>query len=82
MVGSLAVSTHSTPETTPMPEIMLPPRPNSVPQAQSGAISRNGESRSRRSSMRSRAMSLPRSMWRFTYFSPPPARASASCSFR
>ncbi len=81
MVGSLAVMTHSTPDTTPMPETMLPPRAKSVPQAQSGAISRNGESRSSSSSMRSRAMSLPRSRWRLTYFSPPPALASASCSF-
>src|SRR5947208_15521249 len=30
-VGSLAVMTHSTPETTPTPEMIEPPRPNSVP---------------------------------------------------
>ena len=36
------------------------PGANSVPQAASGAISRKGESRSSSSSMRSRAMSLPR----------------------
>jgi hypothetical protein len=42
MVGSLAVITHSTPDTTPMPEMTPAPRPNSVPQAASGAISRKG----------------------------------------
>src|SRR6185436_818965 len=32
MVGSLAVMTHSTPDTTPIPEIKLPPSANSVSQ--------------------------------------------------
>ena len=40
----------------------------SVPQAASGHSSRNGESGSSSSSMRSRAVSLPRSWWRSTYF--------------
>ena len=35
--------------------------------------SRNGESRSTSSSIRSRASSLPRAWWRAMYFSPPPA---------
>ena len=82
MVGSLAVITHSTPDTTPIPEISEPPSANSVSHAQSGAISRNGESRSRSNSMRSRAMSFPRSAWRFTYLGPPPSRTFASCSFK
>src|SRR5689334_17994706 len=35
-----------------------------------------------RSSMRSRGVSLPRSWWRWTYFSPPPASGIASCCSR
>jgi hypothetical protein len=81
-VGSLAETTHSTPLTTPIPVTTLAPTVNSVPHAASGESSRKGASRSRRSSMRSRGRSFPRSRWRRTYFSPPPARASASCSSR
>src|SRR5213592_2753247 len=79
-VGSLAISTHSTPLTTPTPVTTLAPMVNSVPHAASGESSRKGASRSRSSSMRSRGSSFFRSRWRRTYFSPPPARASASCS--
>jgi len=78
-VGSLAMSTHSTPSMTPIPVTMLPPIWNWVPHAASGDSSRNGASRSTSSSMRSRANSLPRLWWRETYFSPPPATAFA-CS--
>ena len=49
------------------------------PQPASGDSSRNGESSSRSSSMRSRGSSLPRAWCRSTYFSPPPATALA-CS--
>src|SRR5688500_11420997 len=46
MVGSFAVITHSTPDTTPIPEMSDPPSAISVSQAQRGAISRKGASRS------------------------------------
>ena len=78
-VGSLATSMHSTPSTTPMPVTTLAPTVKSVPHAASGLSSRNGESGSSSISMRSRAVILPRSWWRLTYFSPPPANALA-CS--
>ena len=63
-VGSCAMTTHSTPETTPMPVTRLAPTVNSVPHAASGESSRNAESRSSSSSSRSRASSRPRSRWR------------------
>ena len=63
-VGSCAMITHSTPETTPMPVTRLAPTVNSVPQAASMDSSRNGLSWSTRSSIRSRASSRPRSRWR------------------
>ena len=62
-----------------MPVTTLAPTVKSVPQAASGLSSRNGESGSSSISMRSRAVILPRSWWRLTYFSPPPASALA-CS--
>ena len=77
-VGSWPQTTHSTPETTPMPETNPPPTLKSVPQPASGLSSRKGASRSSKSSMRSRMRSLPRSRCRATLRSPPPARASAS----
>ena len=70
---------HSTPATTPMPVTSAAPTVKSSPQPASGHSSRNGESGSSSSSMRSRAISLPRPWWRATYFSPPPVRALA-CS--
>ena len=77
-VGSWPHTTHSTPETTPMPETNPPPTVKSVPQPARGLSSRKGASRSSKSSMRSRMRSLPRSRCRATLRSPPPARASAS----
>jgi hypothetical protein len=74
-VGSLAITRHSTPSTTPMPVTTLPPTGKSVPQPATGDSSRNGASRSSSSSIRSRGSSLPRPWCRVTYFSPPPARA-------
>ena len=59
-VGSLATIKHSTPQTTPMPVTALAPIVNALPQAASGLSSRKGESGSMSSSMRSRAVSLPR----------------------
>ena len=63
-VGSWAMITHSTPETTPTPVTTLAPTVNSVPHAASEDSSRNGLSGSSRSSIRSRASSLPRSRCR------------------
>jgi hypothetical protein len=80
-VGSCAISTHSTPETTPTAVTMLAPTENSVPQPASADSSSSGESRSTSSSRRSRASSRPRSWCRWEYLGPPPARASSSCSF-
>ncbi len=79
-VGSLAAIMHSTPETTPMPVTNPPPTAKSVPQPASGQSSRNGESRSSRSSIRSRTIIFPRLRSLSTLRSPPPARASSSCS--
>ena len=78
-VGSLATTKHSTPLTAPMPTTTLAPTVKSLPHAASGLSSRNGESGSSSSSMRSRGVSLPRAWWRSTYFGPPPASALA-CS--
>ncbi len=78
-VGSLAVITHSTPSMTPMPVTSPAPTGYSLPQAASGESSRNGESGSTSSSMRSRGSNLPRARWRSTYLGPPPASAPA-CS--
>ena len=80
-VGSCAISTHSTPDTTPTQVTMLAPTVNSVPHAAREDSSSSGESWSTRSSRRSRASSRPRSRCRCAYFAPPPARASSSCSF-
>ena len=60
-VGSLAISMHSTPSTTPMPVTRPAPTGNVVPHAASGDSSRNGDSWSSIASIRSRASSLPRS---------------------
>ena len=49
---------HSTPSTTPMPVTTLAPTVKSLPQAASGLSSRNGESGSISSSMRSRGGQL------------------------
>ena len=65
-VGSVALMRHSTPSTTPMPSTDAAPTVYWVPQAANGQSSRNGASRSTSSSMRSRAVSLPRSRWRVT----------------
>ena len=81
-VGSLATIMHSTPSTTPMPVTTDAPTVKSVPHAASGDSSRNGVSGSSSSSMRSRAVSLPRSWCRVTYRSPPPSSALAFCSAR
>ena len=43
-VGSWAMITHSTPDTTPMPVTMLAPTVKPVPHAATGDSSRNGES--------------------------------------
>src|SRR5918995_1425255 len=59
-VGSLAMITHSTPDTTPSPVTTLPPTAYCVPHAASVESSRNGLSGSSSSSIRSRARSLPR----------------------
>ncbi len=79
-VGSWAVMRHSTPSTTPMPVTDDAPTVYSVPQPASAQSSRKAVSGSSKSSIRSRANSFPRSWWRVTYRSPPPARATASCS--
>ncbi|SKV62386.1 Uncharacterised protein [Mycobacteroides abscessus subsp. abscessus] len=60
-VGSLATIMHSTPSTTPIPVTREAPTVKSLPHAASGHSSRNGESGSISSSMRSRASSFPRS---------------------
>jgi hypothetical protein len=65
-VGSLATIMHSTPSTTPMPVTIDAPTVKSVPHAARLDSSRNGVSGSSSSSMRSRAVSLPRSWWRVT----------------
>ena len=57
-VGSLATIRHSTPSTTPMPVTTLAPTVKSLPHAASGLSSRNGESGSSSSSMRSRGGQL------------------------
>ena len=77
-VGSLALMRHSTPLTAPIPMTRLAPTWNSLPQAASGLSSRNGESGSSSSSMRSRGVILPRAWCRSTYLGPPPASALAS----
>ncbi len=59
-VGSWAAIMHSTPSTTPIPVTALAPTLNGLPQAARGLNSRNGESASTSSSIRSRAVSLPR----------------------
>ena len=79
-VGSLAMSRHSTPETTPMPATTEAPVWKSEPHAASAHNSRNGDSGSRTMSMRSRAVNLPRSRWRATLRSLPPASAGARSS--
>ena len=56
-----------------MPVTTLAPTVKSVPHAASGLSSRNGESGSTSSSMRSRGVSLPRAWCRSTYLAPPPA---------
>ena len=81
-VGSLAVIMHSTPSITPMPVTTLAPTVKSEPQPASGDSSRNAEPSSTSSSIRSRGSSLPRSWWRATYFSPPPATALACSASR
>ena len=63
-VGSCAITTHSTPDTTPIPVTTEAPTVNGVPHAASADSSRNGESGSSSSSMRSRTGSRPRSRWR------------------
>ncbi len=78
-VGSLAITMHSTPDTTPMPVTTDAPTAKSDPQPASGDSSRNADPSSTSSSIRSRASSLPRAWCRSTYFSPPPATAFA-CS--
>ena len=65
-VGSWADTRHSTPSTTPMPRMEEAPTVYWVPQAAKGHSSRKGASRSTSSSIRSRAVSLPRSRWRVT----------------
>ena len=81
-VGSLALIMHSTPSTTPMPVTTDAPTVKSEPQPASGDSSRKAEPGSTSSSIRSRAVSLPRAWWRSTYFSPPPATATACCASR
>src|ERR1700733_12785860 len=49
-VGSDAISTHSTPDTTPTQVTMLAPTANSVPHAARGGSSSSGEARSSRRS--------------------------------
>jgi hypothetical protein len=75
-VGSLATIMTSTPSTTPMPVTSEAPTAKSVPQAASGDSSRNGASASSSSSMRSRAVSLPRRWCRSMLRSPPASTAS------
>jgi hypothetical protein len=77
-VGSWAISMHGVSSTMPIPVTTLAPTGKSVPHAATADNSRNGESRSISSSMRSRGSSLPRAWWRVTYFSPPPPRESRS----
>ena len=79
MVGSLPPMRHSTPSTTPIPVTALAPTGNSLPHPARADSSRNGESSSISSSMRSRMSSLPRWRCRATYLGPPPATALA-CS--
>ncbi len=61
-VGSFATIMHSTPSTTPMPVTTLAPTAKSLPQPASGISSRNADPSSTSSSIRSRAVSLPRSL--------------------
>ena len=79
-VGSFATITHSTPSTTPMPVTTLAPSGYSVPQAASGDSSRNGASRSRSNSIRSRTRSFPRARCRATALAPPASGSLAYCS--
>ncbi len=65
-VGSVALTRTSTPSTTPMPSTEEAPTVYWVPHAANGQSSRKGASRSSSSSIRSRAVSLPRSRWRAT----------------
>ena len=81
-VGSLALIRHSTPSTTPMPVTTDAPTVKSEPHPASGESSRKADPGSRSSSIRSRAVSLPRAWWRSTYFSPPPATATACWASR
>ena len=64
-VGSLATSMHSTPLTAPIPATRLAPTAKSLPHAASGLSSRNGESGSSSSSMRSRGCHLAAGMVAF-----------------
>ena len=79
-VGSFATMTHSTPSMTPMPVTTPAPMLYSVLVPAIGDSSRNGASRSRSNSTRSRANNFPRLWWRVTYLSPPPTIAFASNS--
>jgi hypothetical protein len=81
-VGSWPITTHSTPDTTPIPVSTDAPTVNSVPHAASAESSRNGLSGSSSSSTRSRTGSFPRSRWRATLRSPPPAITCSSCASR
>ena len=81
-VGSLALIMHSTPSTTPMPVTTEAPTVKSEPHPASGESSRKADPGSTSSSIRSRAVSLPRAWWRSTYFSPPPATATACWASR
>ncbi len=65
-VGSLATIMHSTPSTTPMPVMREAPTVKSVPHAARLDSSRKGASGSSNSSIRSRAVSLPRAWCRST----------------
>ena len=75
--GSWPRITHSTPSMTPMPTTKPEPTVKLERQAASGLISRNAESGSSASEMRSRSGILPRLRKRASVSSPPPAAASA-----
>ena len=78
-VASFATITHSRPSTTPIPVTMPAPGacPSYMSHAASAFSSRNAESGSISRSIRSRAVSLPRSRCRASARSPPPCATSA-----
>jgi len=78
-VGSVAISMHSTPATTPIPVTTLAPTGNSVPRPPAARAPGSTSSRPPAARCASRGSSFPREWCRAAYFSPAPATARA-CS--